>query len=120
MQTQAIAPSSVKEERETLQEPMLQIDSKRAFLIANQFILAHLRDRFSAGFPTRVVFSTRSIWAAPVVLTYPKLGIAGEVGIVAIDAELGNVVGWTPFEEMESTAKELYEGKRHEIEAAFS
>ena len=120
MPDQAIAPSNVKEHRRASQEAIPQIDSKRAFLIANQFVLAHLRDRFSVGFPTRVVFPTRSIWAAPVVLTYPKLGIVGEVGIVAIDTELGNVVGWTPLEEMESTAKELYEGKKREVEAAFS
>ena len=70
--------------------------------------------------PTRVMFPTRVIWTVPIVLTYPKLGIVGEVGVVAIDAELGNVVGWTPFEEMESTAKKLYEGKKREIEAVFS
>ena len=115
MQEQAMAPSNVE-----AAQVAPQIGSKRAFLIASQFVLAHFRDRFSAGFPTRVVFPTRSIWAAPVVLTYPKLGLVGEVGMVAIDAELGNVVGWTPFEEMESTAKALYEGKKRDIEIAFS
>ncbi|MEW5767289.1 MAG: hypothetical protein AB1797_06630 [bacterium] len=115
MPDQAIASSNLK-----APQVAPQIDSKQAFLTANQFVLSYLRDMFSAGFPTRVVFPTQSIWAVPVVLTYPKLGIVGEVGVVAVDAELGNVVGWTPFEEMERTAKELYEGKKREIEAVFS
>jgi len=53
-------------------------------------------------------------------LTYPKEGIVGEVGAIAVDGETGEIVGLTPIEEMEAMAKEIYEGRRKELEIAFS
>ncbi|MEK7728776.1 MAG: hypothetical protein AAB354_10215 [candidate division KSB1 bacterium] len=86
---------------------------------ANQFIIEHLPDRFCAGQPRFVIFPIRAAWSIPVVLAYPKLGAIGEVGAVIVDAELGNVVGWTPIEEIREAAKELYEERKAEIEAPF-
>ena len=40
--------------------------------------------------------------------------------MVAVDAEQKTVVGWTPFQEMEELATQLYQEKKHEIEIAFS
>lgn len=97
-----------------------KIDAKTALKIANKFVLENMRDRFSAGAPKIVLFPTRVIWIVPVVLTYPNVGIVGEVGEVAVDAEIGTIVGWTPIEEMEAIAKELYEGKKSEIEITLS
>jgi hypothetical protein len=53
-------------------------------------------------------------------LTYPKVGIVGEVGMIAIETERENVVGWTPFSEVEALARQLYQEKKNEIEIAFS
>lgn len=86
---------------------------------ANQFIIEHLPDRFCAGQPRFVIFPIRAAWSIPVVLAYPKLGAIGEVGAVIVDAEFGNVVGWTPMEDMREAAKSLYEERKAEIEAAF-
>lgn len=97
-----------------------QIGSKTALKIANKFILERMRDRFSAGPPKRVIFPTRCVWIVPVVLTYPKVGMVGDVGEIAVDAETGGIVGWTPVEEMESIAKSIYKDKKSEIEIAFS
>jgi hypothetical protein len=99
---------------------MHKIDSTTALKTANKFILENMRDRFSAGSLKRVMFPTREIWIVSVVLTYPKKGIIGELGAIAVDGETGEIVGWTPIEEMETVAKDLYEGKKSEIEIAIS
>ena len=98
----------------------VKISYKRAMATANRFILENLPDRFSAGLPKSVHFPTRMVWIVPVLLTYPKVGILGEVGMIAIEAERENVVGWTPFSEMEALARQLYQEKKNEIEIAFS
>ncbi|MDZ7262490.1 MAG: hypothetical protein ONB05_10345 [candidate division KSB1 bacterium] len=86
---------------------------------ANHFILEHLPDRFCAGHPNLVLFPIRTVWSVPILLAYPKLGVIGEVGTIIIDSELGTVVGWTPLEEVEIAARELYEKRKAEIEAPF-
>lgn len=99
---------------------MEKIDAKTAIKEANRFVLENMRDRFSAGTPKKVLFPTRDVWVVAVVLTYPKKGIVGEVGAIAVDGETGEIVGWTSVEEMEEMAKEIYEGRRKELEIAFS
>ena len=105
---------------ETKHGTMRKIGSTAALKTVNKFILENMRDRFSAGSLKRVIFPTREVWIVSVVLTYPKKGIIGEVGAIAVDGETGEIVGWTPIEEMETVAKDLYEGKKSEIEIAVS
>ena len=69
-----------------------KIDSTTALKTANKFILENMRDRFSAGSLKRVMFPTREIWIVSVVLTYPKKGIIGEIGAIAVDGETGEIV----------------------------
>ena len=99
-----------------------KVNLQQVMALANRFILTKLPDRFSAGLPKSVAFPTRRLWIVPVILTYPHLGIVGEVGMVAVDIEQETVVGWTPLQEMEELAKQLYQEKKdeHEIEIAFS
>lgn len=98
----------------------VMLDAEEAMRAANRFIVEHLPDRFSAGLPKLVQFPLQSLWLVPVHLTYPGIGVVGEVGMVAVDGERPIVVGWTPPEEMEALARQLYEEKRNEIEIAFS
>ncbi|NUO78540.1 hypothetical protein HUU05_00560 [candidate division KSB1 bacterium] len=98
----------------------LKINEDEAITEANGFILEHLPDRFCAGIPRLLSFPARTIWATPILLSYPEIGPVGEVGFVAVDAELGNVVGWTPFAEIYKAAEKVYSDKRGQIEAAFS
>ncbi len=98
----------------------LQINEDEAITEANDFILKHLPDRFCAGIPRLLSFAARTIWATPILLSYPEIGPVGEVGFVAVDAELGHVVGWTPFTEIYKAADKIYSAKRAQIEAAFS
>ena len=101
-------------------EKETKVNLQQVMALANRFILTKLPDRFSVGLPKSVAFPTRRLWVVPVMLTYPHVGIVGEVGMVAVDAEQETVVGWTPFQEMEELARQLYQEKKHEIEIAFS
>ena len=104
----------------TKEEVRSRISAKEALIAANRFLLETMRDRFTAGLPKQVIFSTRSVWIVPILLTYPQTGMLGEVGMVAVDDQRGTIVGWTPLEEAERLGKELYEEKKSEIELAFS
>ena len=105
---------------ETTHRTAQKVDSTTALKTANRFILEMMRDRFCAGTLKRVMFPTRAVWIVSVVLTYPKKGVIGEVGAIAVDCETGEIVGWTPIEEMETVAKDLYEGEKKAIEIAIS
>ncbi len=96
------------------------LNARQAMIAANRFIVEHLPDRFSAGLPKLVIFPLRPLWLVPVHLTYPGIGIVGEVGMLAVSGERPAIVGWTPTEEMEALARQLYEENRNEIEPAFS
>jgi hypothetical protein len=54
----------------------------------------------------------------PVLLSYPRIGPIGELGTLAVDEELGTVVGHTAFEEMEGRARQLYEAHKDALEHA--
>ena len=96
------------------------VNTRQAMTAANRFIVEHLPDRFSAGLPKLVLFPLRPLWLVPVHLTYPGVGVMGEVGMLAVDGDHPVIVGWTPPEEMEVLAQKLYEENRDEIEIAFS
>ena len=114
-QAKQTRPASVAEE-----EAQSRITAREALIAANRFLLKTMRDRFTAGLPKQVIFSTRSVWIVPILLTYPQTGVLGEVGMIAVDDQRGTIVGWTPVEEVERLGKELYEEKKGEIEPAFS
>lgn len=95
------------------------VNAEAAKRLANRFILENLPDRFCAGMPRLLQFPLRSVWAVPVMLSYPRIGPVGQTGIVAVDVETGSVTGWTPLTEMKSAAKAIYEEKKAEIKAAF-
>jgi len=104
----------------TVSRARVALNTRQVMIAANRFIVEHLPDRFSAGLPKLVLFPLRPLWLVPVHLTYPGVGVVGEVGMLAVDGEHPVVVGWTPAEQMEALARQLYEENRNEIEIAFS
>ncbi len=98
----------------------IKVDSKKAMVIANKFILKNLRSCFTSGLPKSINFPIKRIWIVPILLSYPNVGIVGEVGVIAVDSESDSVVGFTPKKEMEKIGKTLYEEKKSEIEIVFS
>jgi hypothetical protein len=83
---------------------LLDTDEVRA--VVNEFILSHLRDCFVAGRPSLMMFPLAPVFSVPVLLAYPERTL-GEVGLVAVHALTGEVLGWTPLEEVKRHAAEL-------------
>lgn len=57
------------------------------------------------------------MWRVPVILSYPYLGVLGEIGEIVVSATDSEVVSFTPVGEMLQTASTLAEQNRDAIEA---
>lgn len=95
------------------------LSPEAAAQIVENFIADHLGNLALAGVPRRMIFPIRMVWAVPIALAYPGYGLAGVIGIVAVDDELASIVAATPLEEMRRAAEQLYAERQPEIEAAF-
>jgi hypothetical protein len=87
--------------------------------IVQNFIADHLGNLALAGIPRHMVFPIRVVWAVPIALAYPGYGLAGVIGVVAVDDELSSVIASTPLKEMRQAAEQLYAEHQTEIESAF-
>jgi len=83
--------------------------------IANQFLSEHLLDRFLGCRPE--LDAERNVWRLPVVLSYAIIGPIGEVGDMTLSASSETIISHTPFEEMMTRARTLYNQHRDAIEA---
>lgn len=95
------------------------LTADEAARIVENFIADHLGNLALAGVPRRIIFPIRALWAVPIAVAYPKFGLAGVIGIAAVDDELANIIAVTPIEDMQQAAKELYAERKTEIETAF-
>jgi len=95
------------------------LSAESATRIVEDFITDHLGNLALAGTPRRMIFPIRELWAVPIVVAYPGYGLAGVIGIAAIDDELASIVAATPIDEMKKAASDLYEAHRADIETAF-
>ena len=86
-----------------------------ARIIANDWVISHLPDRFAAGIPERD--HSHIGWRIPVWLSYPQLVPLGPVGELLIDDATGRLVEHTPIDKMKERATKLYEEHREQIEA---
>lgn len=91
------------------------ISSQVAQARAAEFLHENELIRFNVGVPRRLVSALRSVWSVPVELRYPSYGLVGEVGVIAIDEEVGSVVAWTPRQEMLTNAGDLHYEYQAEI-----
>jgi hypothetical protein len=82
---------------------------------ANLFLSDHLPDRFMAGDPS--LDEEAGIWRAPVLLAYAIIGPVGQTGEILVSAASGEVVSYTPLDEMKAAARALYARHREAIEA---
>ena len=95
-----------------------KITAMEAEGVANGFLLDHLPDRFLAIEPR--FDSSASAWRLPVVIAYPFIGPIGQVGEILVSISTVEIVSHTPFDEMMSRPRALYDNHREAIEAAFS
>jgi hypothetical protein len=96
--------ASLERAYETIKEALISPVEARA--IANEFLLRHTRDRFSAGQPALVLFPLAPVWVCPILFVYPER-LLGEVGEVAVNAVTGEVTGRTPRQEIYRYADRL-------------
>lgn len=59
------------------------------------------------------------MWRVPVLMAYLHIGPIGEVGEITVSAFSEDIISHTPFDEMKSSGRVLYEQHREAIEAAF-
>jgi hypothetical protein len=93
--------------------------AEKALIAANRYLVREYPLGVLAGTPRRLSLQKSDLWIVPILLTSPGYGAVGEVGVVAVNARTGRVVGGTPKEEVIAAGKRLREEKRDEIEAAF-
>ncbi|MFN0120964.1 MAG: hypothetical protein ACKV2V_10715 [Blastocatellia bacterium] len=80
------------------------------------FLSDNLPDRLTPGEPE---FDDESyLWRVPVLLSYPILGVLGQVGEICCSAASEQVVSHTPVAEMRATALRLAEQNKDAIETA--
>ncbi len=82
---------------------------------AFRFLSDHLPDRIVISSPR--LDENAHLWRVPVVLSYPQLGILGEVGEILISTTAEEINSHTPIEEMRTAALALAEQHRNAIEA---
>ena len=95
------------------------IDARAARSAVHEYCLLHFGTSYVGGIPRRLALAKEDLWIVPVVFTSPGYGVVGEVGMVAVDATSGGVVGATPRPEVRTAGTRLAQEKRHEIDAAF-
>ena len=92
-------------------------DAEAAVTAANVYLLRHYSTSLMGGSPHRS--SDGTLWEVPIVFTSPGYGAVGDVGVIAVDAHTGQVVGGTPKDEVRAAMQRLSEEKRDALEAAF-
>lgn len=98
----------------------IQVDTDQARALATDFLLDHVGNQLTAGQPLRMHSAVRSTWIVPVQLAYVHSGPLGNVGVVAIDEETGQVVGWTPIAQMKEASRQLREAHEPALSEQFA
>ena len=91
-------------------EPLPQIRSistDEARASATDFLLDHVGNQLVVGQPQSMVSAVKAVWIVPVLLAYLPTGVLGEVGVVAVDDETGQVIAWTPIAQMKTASRQL-------------
>lgn len=95
------------------------IEAASAQLAVHEYCLLRYGTGYAGGTPHRLSLPKAELWIVPVLLTSPGYGTVGVVGVVAVDAGSGGVVGATPRHEVRAAGTRLAQEKRDELDAAF-
>lgn len=89
----------------------LQISAQEARRLVNHRIVPEIGTGLVAGEPDLTVSESGVIWRVPLLLSLPRLGELGQVGIVDVDALTGNILENSKAQErMIQHARRLYNG----------
>src|SRR5713226_2108398 len=95
------------------------LTAEEAMIAANRYILLHYPTMYTGAMPRRLILPRKVLWAVPIVLTHPEHGVVGDVGLIAVDAASGRVVGATPRSEVVAAGRKQREARGHDLETAF-
>ena len=95
------------------------ISAEEAQASAIDFLLDHVGNQLVAGEPHLMISAWRAVWIVSVHLAYIHTGPLGSVGVVAVDDETGQVVAWTPIEQMKAASRRLREAGEPAISEQF-
>jgi hypothetical protein len=84
-----------------------RLTANQAMILANRYILFHYPTMYTGALPRRLILNNLEIWTVPIVLTHPDHGVVGDVGLVAIGAASGRVVGATPRAQVVAAGKKI-------------
>lgn len=107
----------------TLKQPsdfVTSIGADDAQEFATDFLLDHVGNQLTAGQPLRMLSAVRSTWIVPVQLGYIHSGVLGNVGVVAVDEETGQVIGWTPIDQMKEAGRQLRKQHEPDVSVGFA
>jgi hypothetical protein len=96
-----------------------RINARSAGITAHEYCLRHYGTSYCGGTPQRLVLPAVEMWIVPVVLTSPGSGTIGDVGIVAVNAMSGEVMGATPRVDVRAAGTRLATERRHDLDTAF-
>lgn len=99
--------------------PRKQLSSRQAMKIAQGFVADYLTDLMGTGAPWRMKSPLGGVWIVPIWIAYPGRAMPETIGSVAIDEATGNIVSWTPIEEITSNAERFHAQNREAIRAGF-
>ena len=94
-----------------------RVTAGQALAAARAFIADQLTDLMGTGNPWRMRSPFGGVWVVPVWIAYPGHDRPNTVGSVAVDEATGNIVSWTPVDEVLANA-ELYHDRNAEAIAA--
>lgn len=86
-----------------------EIKPEQAIQIAQEFVSDHLPDLLGPGLPWRMQSPLGRVWVVPIWLAYPGFDQTATVGSIAIDEVTGQIISWTPFEELLVNARAFQE-----------
>lgn len=89
----------------------LQISAQEARRLVNHRIVPEIGTGLTAGEPDLTVSESGVIWRVPLLLSLPRLGELGQVGIVDVDALTGDILKDSKAQErIIQHARRLYNG----------
>lgn len=96
-----------------------QTSTEDAKAAATEFLLDFVGSQLVVGNPVSMASALRSVWIVPVSLSYIHTGVLGEIGVIAVDEETGEVVAWTPIEQMKTASQKLRTKREPQISEQF-
>lgn len=114
-------PKVKKKKSRSRLEPIIEkgVNADSARVVANKYMLFQYPLGVLAGTAHPVSLLGFELWIVPILLTSPCYGAIGDIGVIAIDAKTGQVIGATPKEEVGAAGERLRKEKKKVIQAAF-